>query len=236
MTDTVLVTYGSTNGSTAQIAEAVAEVLRKDGLTVDALLGRRRDERGVVRRRGGRRRAVRRALAEGRTPLRPPPPPSSRGATGLVLQQRSAGRIGIGTGHPARARCEAGDDTRVRPGARHLRRLSRGRREGACGRDDPPLRQGRRLPELRRDRDVGSGRGPRADAGVGACFKGPLPAPRIDAPSAAGRRAPARHAGPARARAAAAPGRPASMRPSRDQLARDRSARRSGGPRRPAGP
>ncbi|MFI1921091.1 MULTISPECIES: flavodoxin domain-containing protein [unclassified Streptomyces] len=37
MTDTVLVTYGSTNGSTAQIAEAVAEVLRKDGLTVDAL-------------------------------------------------------------------------------------------------------------------------------------------------------------------------------------------------------
>ncbi|MFF1442794.1 flavodoxin domain-containing protein [Streptomyces sp. NPDC058295] len=37
MTDTVLVTYGSTNGSTAQIAEAVAGVLRKDGLTVDAL-------------------------------------------------------------------------------------------------------------------------------------------------------------------------------------------------------
>ncbi|KPI30585.1 flavodoxin domain-containing protein [Streptomyces sp. NPDC054950] len=37
MTDTVLVTYGSTNGSTAQIAEAVAEVLRKEGLTVDAL-------------------------------------------------------------------------------------------------------------------------------------------------------------------------------------------------------
>ncbi|WP_314225038.1 flavodoxin domain-containing protein [Streptomyces zaehneri] len=36
MTDTVLVTYGSTNGSTAQIAEAVAEVLRKEGLTVDA--------------------------------------------------------------------------------------------------------------------------------------------------------------------------------------------------------
>ncbi|QJS99693.1 flavodoxin [Streptomyces asoensis] len=37
MTDTVLVTYGSTNGSTAQIAEAVAGVLRKEGLTVDAL-------------------------------------------------------------------------------------------------------------------------------------------------------------------------------------------------------
>ncbi|GAA1416804.1 flavodoxin domain-containing protein [Streptomyces thermospinosisporus] len=36
MTGTVLVTYGSTNGSTAQIAETVAEVLRKDGLTVEA--------------------------------------------------------------------------------------------------------------------------------------------------------------------------------------------------------
>jgi menaquinone-dependent protoporphyrinogen oxidase len=37
MTGTVLVTYGSTNGSTAQIAETIAEVLRKDGLTVEAL-------------------------------------------------------------------------------------------------------------------------------------------------------------------------------------------------------
>uniref|UniRef100_A0AAU3I9Y6 Flavodoxin domain-containing protein n=1 Tax=Streptomyces sp. NBC_01393 TaxID=2903851 RepID=A0AAU3I9Y6_9ACTN len=36
MTDTVLVTYGTTNGSTAQIAEAVADVLRKDGLTVES--------------------------------------------------------------------------------------------------------------------------------------------------------------------------------------------------------
>ncbi|MEU6255797.1 flavodoxin domain-containing protein [Streptomyces sp. NPDC047043] len=31
----VLVAYGTTNGSTAQIAEAVAEVLRKEGLTAD---------------------------------------------------------------------------------------------------------------------------------------------------------------------------------------------------------
>ncbi|MFJ8114189.1 flavodoxin domain-containing protein [Streptomyces sp. NPDC096132] len=37
MTGTVLVTYGTTNGSTAEIAEAVADVLRKDGLTVEAL-------------------------------------------------------------------------------------------------------------------------------------------------------------------------------------------------------
>ncbi|MGW0948946.1 flavodoxin domain-containing protein [Streptomyces sp. NPDC002623] len=40
MTDTVLVTYGTTNGSTAEIAEAVAEVLRKSGLTVEALPAR----------------------------------------------------------------------------------------------------------------------------------------------------------------------------------------------------
>ncbi|WP_109000678.1 flavodoxin domain-containing protein [Streptomyces rishiriensis] len=36
MTDTVLVTYGTTNGSTAEIAEAVADVLRKAGLTVES--------------------------------------------------------------------------------------------------------------------------------------------------------------------------------------------------------
>ncbi|MFG3292905.1 flavodoxin domain-containing protein [Streptomyces sp. NPDC048179] len=35
MTGTVLVTYGTTNGSTARIAQTVAETLRKDGLTVD---------------------------------------------------------------------------------------------------------------------------------------------------------------------------------------------------------
>ncbi|MGA5710493.1 flavodoxin domain-containing protein [Streptomyces cellulosae] len=40
MTGTVLVTYGSTNGSTAQIAESIAEVLRKDGLTAEALPAR----------------------------------------------------------------------------------------------------------------------------------------------------------------------------------------------------
>ena len=40
MTDTVLVTYGTTNGSTAEIAEAVADVLRKGGLTVEALPAR----------------------------------------------------------------------------------------------------------------------------------------------------------------------------------------------------
>ncbi|MFE0514335.1 flavodoxin domain-containing protein [Streptomyces sp. NPDC058964] len=46
MTGNVLVTYGTRNGSTARIAEAVAEVLRKDGkdgkegLTVDALPAR----------------------------------------------------------------------------------------------------------------------------------------------------------------------------------------------------
>ncbi|GAA3174476.1 flavodoxin domain-containing protein [Streptomyces capillispiralis] len=40
MTGTVLVTYGSTNGSTAQIAESIAEVLRKDGLTVDVVPAR----------------------------------------------------------------------------------------------------------------------------------------------------------------------------------------------------
>ncbi|MFJ9908837.1 flavodoxin domain-containing protein [Streptomyces sp. NPDC101152] len=36
MTGKVLVVYGTTNGSTAEIAEAVADVLRKDGLTVEA--------------------------------------------------------------------------------------------------------------------------------------------------------------------------------------------------------
>ncbi|WP_105967650.1 flavodoxin domain-containing protein [Streptomyces geranii] len=40
MTDTVLVTYGTTNGATAEIAEAVADVLRKDGLTAEALPAR----------------------------------------------------------------------------------------------------------------------------------------------------------------------------------------------------
>lgn len=40
MTGTVLVTYGTTNGSTAGIAEAVADVLRKDGLTVETLPAR----------------------------------------------------------------------------------------------------------------------------------------------------------------------------------------------------
>ncbi|MFE6196134.1 flavodoxin domain-containing protein [Streptomyces sp. NPDC057838] len=37
MPDRVLVAYGTTNGSTAQIAEAIAEVLRKEGLTAEAL-------------------------------------------------------------------------------------------------------------------------------------------------------------------------------------------------------
>ncbi|MCX4767932.1 flavodoxin domain-containing protein [Streptomyces sp. NBC_01275] len=40
MSDTVLVTYGTTNGSTAGIAEAVADVLRKGGLTVETLPAR----------------------------------------------------------------------------------------------------------------------------------------------------------------------------------------------------
>ncbi len=35
MPTSVLVAYGSTNGSTAQIAEAVGEVLRKEGLTAE---------------------------------------------------------------------------------------------------------------------------------------------------------------------------------------------------------
>ncbi|CAL9344054.1 flavodoxin domain-containing protein [Streptomyces sp. Tu 3180] len=35
MTESVLVAYGSTNGSTARIAEAVAAALRKEGLTAD---------------------------------------------------------------------------------------------------------------------------------------------------------------------------------------------------------
>lgn len=40
MPTNVLVAYGTTNGSTAEIAETIAEVLRKDGLTVDALPAR----------------------------------------------------------------------------------------------------------------------------------------------------------------------------------------------------
>ncbi|GAA3785069.1 flavodoxin domain-containing protein [Streptomyces phyllanthi] len=36
----VLVAYGTTNGSTAQIAEAVAEILDKEGLTAEALPAR----------------------------------------------------------------------------------------------------------------------------------------------------------------------------------------------------
>ncbi|WP_128374513.1 flavodoxin domain-containing protein [Streptomyces cavernae] len=36
MTTSVLVAYGTTNGSTAQIAEDIADVLRKDGLEADA--------------------------------------------------------------------------------------------------------------------------------------------------------------------------------------------------------
>jgi len=36
----VLVAYGTTNGSTARIADAIADVLRKDGLTVEALPAR----------------------------------------------------------------------------------------------------------------------------------------------------------------------------------------------------
>jgi len=37
MPTSVLVAYGTTNGSTAQIAEAVTEVLRKEGLTAETL-------------------------------------------------------------------------------------------------------------------------------------------------------------------------------------------------------
>ncbi|MEU3792783.1 flavodoxin domain-containing protein [Streptomyces fructofermentans] len=37
MPNSVLVAYGTTNGSTAEIAEAVGEVLRKDGLAVDVM-------------------------------------------------------------------------------------------------------------------------------------------------------------------------------------------------------
>ncbi|WP_329241474.1 flavodoxin domain-containing protein [Streptomyces sp. NBC_01478] len=40
MPTSVLVAYGTTNGSTAQIAEAVADVLRKAGLTADLLPAR----------------------------------------------------------------------------------------------------------------------------------------------------------------------------------------------------
>jgi len=40
MLSKVLVAYGTTNGSTARIAEAVADVLRKEGLTVEALPAR----------------------------------------------------------------------------------------------------------------------------------------------------------------------------------------------------
>ncbi|TLS45343.1 flavodoxin [Streptomyces montanus] len=36
MPDSVLVAYGTTNGSTARIAEAIADVLRKEGLTAEA--------------------------------------------------------------------------------------------------------------------------------------------------------------------------------------------------------
>lgn len=37
MRSNVLVAYGTTNGATAEIAEAVAEVLRKEGLTAESL-------------------------------------------------------------------------------------------------------------------------------------------------------------------------------------------------------
>ncbi|MFE1291816.1 flavodoxin domain-containing protein [Streptomyces sp. NPDC058751] len=40
MTGTVLVTYGTTNGSTAEIADAVAGILRKDGLAVESCSAR----------------------------------------------------------------------------------------------------------------------------------------------------------------------------------------------------
>ncbi|MGJ3562075.1 flavodoxin domain-containing protein [Streptomyces sp. INA 01156] len=40
MAGTVSVTYGTTNGSTARIAETVADVLRKEGLTVETLPAR----------------------------------------------------------------------------------------------------------------------------------------------------------------------------------------------------
>ncbi|MFD4560125.1 flavodoxin domain-containing protein [Streptomyces sp. NPDC058469] len=40
MPTSVLVAYGTTNGSTAQIAEAVTEVLRKEGLAADLLPAR----------------------------------------------------------------------------------------------------------------------------------------------------------------------------------------------------
>ncbi|MEH0416703.1 flavodoxin domain-containing protein [Streptomyces sp. B21-083] len=40
MVSKVLVAFGTTNGSTAQIAEAIADVLRKEGLTVEAMPAR----------------------------------------------------------------------------------------------------------------------------------------------------------------------------------------------------
>lgn len=154
MTGNVLVAYGTTNGSTAQIAEAIADVLRKDGLTADALPARNvasvssydavvvggglyagrwhKDARSFVRRHG-------RALAE-----RP-----------LWLFSSGPSTLGLRARHPASARSAEGHDAAGCPGARHLRRLPGGRREGVGGRDDPALREGRGLPGLHRDRGVG---------------------------------------------------------------------------------
>ena len=165
MPSRVLVAYGTTNGSTAEIAEAVAKVLRKDGLTVDVLpagsvasaasyeavvvggalyAGRRhKDARRFVRRH-------RRALA-GR-PL-------------WLFRSGPHGAEAVGRDIPPVPGVKKA--MTGRPRARHLRRLSGGGREGMGGRDDPALREGRGLPGLHRHRGVGGAGGRRTAPTVG---------------------------------------------------------------------
>ncbi|MCF1595875.1 flavodoxin domain-containing protein [Streptomyces muensis] len=102
MTGTVSVTYGTTNGSTARIAETLADVLRKDGLTVEALPAQSvksvEPYDAVVVGGGlyaGRwQKHARRFLRRHRRALPNAP---------VAVQQRPPRRLGLRAGHPARA-------------------------------------------------------------------------------------------------------------------------------------
>lgn len=121
MTGTVLVTYGTTNGSTAQIAETIADVLRKSGLTVEALPAQAVPtvtayDAVVV---GGGLYAGR-WQKDARRFLHAAPPRLGR-TPAVAVQQRPARRLGLGTGDSARARSEEGHGRARRQGSRHLR-------------------------------------------------------------------------------------------------------------------
>lgn len=157
MPSSVLVAYGTTNGSTARIAEAVAKVLREDGLTVDVLPARSvasvASYEAVVVGGGvyaGRwQKDARRFLRHHR-----------RALTGRPLWLFSSGPLDASASERdippvpgvkrAMIRLDAKEHVTFGAASKRERRIHRP--------EDHLLRQGRRLPGLHRDRGVGEAR------------------------------------------------------------------------------